>query len=126
MRLNAVLISVPSVVTAITHITAINPTSIPYSTKAAPSSFLLNCKLRRISFSISGLSRCRHEGDLVSPTPWRWKIFLNLRIDSVTRKSSTVASMGIRLKKQTGESPHPRTAKIRIIIQDTPINPAPT
>ena len=36
--LNAVLTSVPRVVTATTQITAIKPTSIPYSTKAAPSS----------------------------------------------------------------------------------------
>jgi hypothetical protein len=36
--LNAVLTSAPRVVTATTQITAIKPTSIPYSTKAAPSS----------------------------------------------------------------------------------------
>ena len=36
--LSAVLTSVPRVVTATTQITAIKPTSIPYSTKAAPSS----------------------------------------------------------------------------------------
>jgi hypothetical protein len=38
MLLKAVLISVPRFVTATTQITAIRPTSIPYSTKAAPSS----------------------------------------------------------------------------------------
>jgi hypothetical protein len=36
MLLKAVLISVPRFVTATTQITAIRPTSIPYSTKAAP------------------------------------------------------------------------------------------
>ena len=38
MLLKAVLISVPRFVTATTQITAIRPTSLPYSTKAAPSS----------------------------------------------------------------------------------------
>jgi len=60
MLLKAVLISVPRFVTATTQITAIRPTSIPYSTKAAPSSSrrnrLIKLPMRTIHCYLRGRS----------------------------------------------------------------------
>src|SRR5438105_3927374 len=66
MREKALLTSVPRVVTATTQITAIKPTSMPYSTRAAPSSsrrkLFTNLRIRR-SFDVGPMTGFRRLAD---------------------------------------------------------------